>query len=379
MPEPIYLDHNATTPLLPEALDAMLPYLRGKYGNPSSVHSYGREARAAVEQARAQVAALITAAPEEVFFTSGGTESNNLALRGLAAARPEKKHIVTSNVEHPAIAKVCTHFEENGYRVTRVPVNGQGRIAAEEALAALDETTLLVTVMHAHNETGVIQPIGEIAKVAREKGVFVHTDAAQSLGKVAVSVEELGLDLLSMAAHKLYGPKGVGALYVRKGTPILPFALGAGHERGKRPGTENVASIVGFGVACEAARRDAEWLGELLGMMRNRLWKKLSTRVEGMRLNGEGVDRLPNTLSVRFPGVKGPELLALVPDVAASTGAACHDGKDVASSGILALGVPSEEAMGTVRLTLGRHTTDAQVDKAAELLTTAWKNLTGRS
>lgn len=379
MPEPIYLDHNATTPLLPEALDAMLPYLRGKYGNPSSVHSYGREARAAVEQARTQVAALISAAPEEVFFTSGGTESNNLALRGLAAARPEKKHLVTSNVEHPAIAKVCTHLEEKGYRVTRVAVNGQGSISAEEALAALDETTLLVTVMHAHNETGVIQPIGEIAQSAREKGVFVHTDAAQSLGKISVSVEDLGVDLLSMAAHKLYGPKGVGALYVRKGTPITPFALGAGHERGMRPGTENVASIVGFGVACAAALRDAEWLGELLGMMRDRLWNKLSTRVEGLRLNGEGACRLPNTLSVRFPRVKAPELLALVPDVAASTGAACHDGKDVASSGILALGVPTEEAMGTVRLTLGRHTTDAQVDKAAELLTAAWKDLTGRS
>ncbi len=373
MGEPIYLDHNATTPLLPEALDAMLPYLRGRYGNPSSQHAYGQAARKAVEQAREQVAALIGATADEIVFTSGGTESNNLAVRGTVEAHADRRHVVTCNVEHSAVGVVCNWLEGRGCRVTRVPVQATGRVRAEDAIAAFEDGTLLVTIMHANNETGVLQPVGEIGRAAREKGVLVHTDAAQSAGKVRVNVDELSVDLLSVAAHKLYGPKGVGALYIRKGTAVSPFSLGGTHERGLRPGTENVASIVGFGVACAAAARDAEWLEELLGMMRARLWERLRAQVPGIGLNGDPEGRVPNTLNVRFPGVTGPALLAATPEVAASTSAACRDGADVASAVILAMGVPHEEAMGSVRLSLGRHTTDAEVDRAADALASAWK------
>jgi cysteine desulfurase len=375
MPEPVYLDHNATTPLLPEALDAMLPYLRGRFGNPSSQHAYGQAARGAVEHARKQVAGLIGASPEEIVFTSGGTEANNLAVRGLAEAHPSRRHIVTSGVEHPAIGAVCTWIEGHGHRVTRVPVQPTGRVSEGEVIAAIGDDTLLVTIMHAHNETGVLQPVAEIGRAAREKGAVVHTDAAQSAGKVRVNVDELGVDLLTIVAHKLYGPKGVGALYVRKGTVLSPFALGAGHERGLRPGTENVASIVGFGAACAAALRDAEWVEELLGMMRARLWERLRAKVPGIALNGDPERRLSNTLNVRFPGVSGPALLGATPEVAASTGAACHDGADVASAAILAMGVPREEAIGSVRLSLGRHNTDAEIDRAADALAAAWNRL----
>lgn len=375
MPDPIYLDHNATTPLLPEALDAMLPYLRGRYGNPSSQHAYGQEARKAVEHAREQVAALIGAEADEIVFTSGGTETNNLAVRGAAEAHPDRTHVVTSNVEHSAVGVVCGWLEAHGRRVTRVPVQPTGRVRAEDVTAALADDTLLVTIMHANNETGVLQPIGEIGRAARERGVLVHTDAAQTAGKVKVNVDELSVDLLSIAAHKLYGPKGVGALYIRKGTRLSPFSLGGTHERGLRPGTENVASIVGFGVACAAAARDAEWLGELLGMMRARLWDRLREKVPGIALNGDPEGRVPNTLNVRFPGVTGPALLHAAPEVAASTSAACRDGADVASAVILAMGIPHDEALGSVRLSLGRHTTDAEIDRAAEALAAAWRRL----
>lgn len=375
MREPIYLDHNATTPLLPEALDAMLPYLRGRYGNPSSQHLYGQIARKAVEHARQQVAGLIGAADDEIVFTSGGTEANNLAIRGSIEARPGTHHIVTCNVEHSATGAVCTWLEERGHRVTRVPVDASGRVSATEAIAALRDDTLLVTIMHANNETGVLQPIAEIGNAARAKGILVHTDAAQSAGKVPIQVDALGVDLLSIAAHKLYGPKGVGALFLRKGTKLSPFALGGTHEHGLRPGTENVAAIVGFGVACAAAVRDAEWLEDLLAMMRARLWERLRALVPGLILNGDPEGRVPNTLNVRFPGVTGPALLHAAPDVAASTSAACRDGADVASNVILAMGVPHAEAMGSVRLSLGRATTDADVDRAAETLAAAWKQL----
>ncbi len=306
MRDPIYLDHNATTPLLSEALDAMLPYLRGKFGNPSSQHAYGRSAREAVEHARLQVAAFLGAERDEIVFTGCGTESNNLALRGVAeahaATHPERRHLVTSNVEHPAVSNVCTYLEARGHRVTRVPVQSTGRVRAEDVIGAFAEDTLLVSVMHANNETGVLQPIAEIGRAAREKGILVHTDAAQSAGKVAVRVDELSVDLLTLAAHKLYGPKGIGALYIRKGTRIAPFTLGAGHERGMRPGTENVASIVGFGAACAAAARDAEWLEELLAMMRDRLWNKLREQCAGPRAERRSRGARPEHAQRAFPG-----------------------------------------------------------------------------
>jgi cysteine desulfurase len=372
--DPIYLDHNATTPLVPEVVDAMLPHLREHFGNPSSGHVYGRRAREAVERARGQVAALLGCAPEEVCFTSGGTEANNLAIRGVAEARPERRHVVTSVIEHPATSVPCDWLERHGHRVSRLGVDATGRVGGAGA-AAIGDDTALVTVMHANNETGVLQPIAEIARAARAHGAVVHTDAAQSVGKVPVDVGALGVDLLSVAGHKLYGPKGVGALYVRRGTPLVPFVLGAGHERGLRPGTENVASIVGLGVACEIACRDAGAVEARIRALRDRLWVLLRARVPSLALNGHPEERLPNTLNVRFPGVSGNALLAAAPEVAASTGSACHAAGESASAVILAMGVPPAEALGSVRLTLGRGTTEEDVRRAAEALGRAWERL----
>lgn len=365
---PIYLDHNATTPLLPEVLDAMLPYLREHFGNPSSGHAYGREAHAAIDRARARVAALIGADDDEVVFTSGGTEANNLAIRGATAARPERRHVVTTAIEHPATARPCAWLEGQGWRVDRLGVDADGRVRPDDARAALRGAPALLTVIHAHNETGVIQPVEDLAALARDAGALVHTDAAQSLGKVAIAVTSLGVDLLSIAGHKLYAPKGVGALYVRRGAPLAPLLLGAGHERGLRPGTENVAAIVGLGVACELAGRDLERTAARIRDQRDRLWQRLADAVPGLALNGDRERRLPNTLSVRFPGTTGAEVLAGAPEVAASTGSACHDGHAQAPAAIVAMGVPAADALGTVRLTLGRGTTDDDVAAAAAAL-----------
>jgi cysteine desulfurase len=372
----IYLDHNATTPVLPEVRDAMLPYLTERFGNPSSSHAFGRAAREAVERARRQVAALLSCAPEEIVFTSGGTEANNLAIRGVAEARPERRHVVTSAIEHPAVAAPCAWLESHGWRVTRLGVDAEGRIRPEDVAAALDDATGLVSVMHANNETGVVQPVAAIAEAARSSGAVSHTDAAQSVGKIAVDVTRLGVDLLSVAGHKLYAPKGVGALYVRPGTPIRPLVLGAGHERGLRPGTENVASIVGLGAACERARADLVQEGARLQRLRLDLWERLRAAVPGLALNGHPTDRLPNTLSVRFPKVSGNAVLAAAPVVAASTGSACHEGIDAAPGVIVAMGVPETEALGTVRLSLGRATTLEEIEVAARALGEAWRAAT---
>jgi cysteine desulfurase len=373
--EPIYLDYNATTPLLPEVVETMLPWLRDGFGNPSSSHVYGRRAKAAVEAARADVAALLRCAPEEIVFTSGGTESNNLAIRGVAEALPDRRHVITSAIEHPATAKPCGFLERHGHRVDFLGVDASGRVSVEDVEARLGDETGVITIMHANNETGVLQPVQEITRVAWRAGAVVHTDAAQSAGKVPIDVGELGVDLLSIAGHKLYAPKGVGALFIRKDMPISPFLLGAGHERGIRPGTENVASIVGLGVACAAAKRDLASTGERVKVLRDKLFSRLAARVEGLALNGHGEHRLPNTLNVRFPGVSGTRLLASAPEVAASTGSACHDGQEKASSVILAMGVRPDEAVGSVRLTLGRGTTEAEIDAAADVLSNAWAKL----
>jgi cysteine desulfurase len=374
----IYLDYNATTPLLPEVVDAMLPFLRDRFGNPSSSHALGRAAREAVGAARAQVAALIGSDPDEIVLTSGGTESNNLAIRGVAEARPDRRHLVTSLVEHPGVAAPCAWLERQGWRVTRARVDGDGRVVVEEVVAALGPETALVTIMHANNETGVLQPVQAVAEAARRSGALVHTDAAQSVGKVPLDVGALGVDLLSIAGHKLYGPKGVGALYVRKGTPLRPFVLGAGHERGLRAGTENVASIVGLGVACERARVELASESARVRALRDRLWHELREGVPGLALNGHPSERLPNTLSVRFPGVSGAALLDAVPFLAASTGSACHAGEEQAPPVVVAMNVPAREALGTVRLTLGRGTTEAEIRRAAQGLAEAWRGLAGR-
>lgn len=373
--DPVYLDHNATTPVLPEVVDAMIPFLREHFGNPSSGHIFGQRASQGVERAREQVARLLGATPEEIIFTSGATEASNYAIRGVAEAAPERKHVVTSVIEHPATLAPCAWLEQRGYRVTRLKVDESGRVRPEEAAAALAEDTVLVTLMHANNETGVLQPVAEVARHAKARGILVHTDAAQSLGKVPVNVDSLGVDLLTVAGHKLYAPKGVGALYVRRGTRIAPFARGAGHEHGRRPGTENVASIVGLGVACEIAYRDLEAFEARMNELREHFWGMLRERIPGLALNGHPTERLPNTLSVRFPGASGTALLEAAPEVAASTGSACHDGLESASAVILAMGVPLQEALGTVRLTLGRTTTREELERAAQALIKAWSSL----
>jgi cysteine desulfurase len=373
--EPIYLDHNATTPLLPEVVDAMLPYLREHFGNPSSAHVYGRRAREAVDRARAQVAALLGAQAEEIFFVAHGTEANNLAIRGVAAALPEKRHLVTSVIEHPATTEPCHELEKHGARVTWLPVDEHGRVRVPEAVAALRGDTALVTLMHANNETGVLQPIAEIAREARARGVLVHTDAAQSVGKLPLSVGGLGVDLLTVVGHKFGAPKGVGALYVRRGTPLRPVLLGAGHERGLRPGTENVASLVGLGAACEVALGTVEGEAERVRALRDELWERLRARIPGLALNGHPEERLPNTLNVRFPGVSGSALLAATPEVASSTGSACHAGEESASSVLTAMGVEPRAALGSVRLSLGRTTTREDVVAAAQALADAWTRL----
>jgi cysteine desulfurase len=373
--KPIYLDHNASTPVLPEVLEAMLPYLSEHYGNPSSTHVYGRAMRDAVEQAREQLARLIDCHSREIYFTSGGTEANNLAIRGVAAANPGRQHIVTSVIEHPATSGPCAFLEGQGYQVDRVAVDEAGAVKLPDIRSVIGGNTLLVTVMHANSETGTLQAIGEIAGIAHASGALMHTDAAQSLGKVAVSVRREGVDLLSVAGHKLYAPQGVGALFVRSGTGIEPLLLGAGHERGLRPGTENVAAIAGLGRACAIAHRDLAKESLRITALRDHLWDRLNGQIPGLALNGHPVDRLPNTLNVRFPGVSGNALLAECPAVAASTGSACHEGKDSASAVILAMGIPLESAAGSVRLTLGRGTTKIHVDRAADELVGAWKRL----
>jgi len=372
---PVYLDYNATTPLLPEVVDAMLPYLREHFGNPSSEHEIGRRARTAVEDARQRVATLLGSSSESIVFTSGGTEANNLAIRGVTEARPDRRHVVTSVIEHPATANPCRWLERHGHRVSWLGVDGGGRVQVHDVEGALAADTAIVTVMHANNETGVVQPIAEIARAAQRHGAIVHTDAAQSIGKIPINVDALGVDLLSIAGHKLYAPKGVGALFVRSGTPLAPFVLGAGHERGIRPGTENVASIVGLGVACEIACRDMGAWTARVRRLRDELWTLLRDRVPGLALNGHVQERLPNTLNVRFPLVSGSSLLAAAPEIAASTGSACHDGQESASAVILAMGVPAAEAVGSVRLTLGRGTTDDDVARAADALSRAWQSV----
>jgi cysteine desulfurase len=372
---PLYLDYNATTPLLPEVVDAMLPYLREYFGNPSSDHAVGHRARAAVEDSRQQVAALLGCSSDEIVFTSGGTEANNLAIRGATEAQPDRRHVVTSVIEHPATANPCRWLEGHGYRISWVGVDAGGRVQVRDVEAALAADTAIVTVMHANNETGVLQPIADLARAAHRVGAIVHTDAAQSIGKMSVDVRTLGVDLLSVAGHKLYAPKGVGALFVRRGTPLAPFALGAGHERGIRPGTENVASVVGFGVACGIAGRDmAAWTARVR-QFRDELWTRLQERVSAVALNGHAQERLPNTLNVRFPGVSGAALLAAAPEIAASTGSACHQGQESASAVILAMGIPAGEALGSVRLTLGRATTAEDIVRAADTLARAWRSI----
>lgn len=367
----IYLDHNATTPVDPTVVDAMVPFLREHWGNPSSDHPWGRAARAGLDQARAQVAGLLGCAPDEVVFTSGGTEADNLALRGVAEARPRGRHLVVSAVEHPAIQEPSRWLAAHGWRVTEAAVGPAG--AVDAGAIEIDDDTALVSVMLANNETGVLQPLRELAVRAHEAGALVHTDAAQAVGKIPVDVGALGVDLLTVAGHKLYAPKGVGALYVRRGTPLAPFALGGGHESGRRPGTENVASIVGLGAACALAAGDLRQQAERQATLRDRLFDQLAAVVPGLVCVGARSPRLPNTLCMLFPDTTGDAVLQHAREtLAASTGSACHAGEVHPSAVLLAMGFSPRAARGSVRLSLGRGTTDDDIVEVAAALCRAW-------
>jgi cysteine desulfurase len=358
----------------------MLPWLRDQFGNPSSTHSWGRRAAQAVATARHQVADLVGARPQEIVFTGCATEANNLALLGVARALgTSKRHLVISAIEHPAVMAPAMFLREQGWDVTVVPVDGFGRISLEALEKSLRTETALVSVMHANNEVGTVQPIREIARLTRERGIVLHTDAAQSAGKLPLDVDDLGVDLLTLAGHKFHAPKGVGALYVRSGTPIRAVLHGAGQEHGLRPGTENVAAIVALGAAADMARRSLHAAGEHMRAMRDRLHRLLAQAVDGLQLNGHPEHRLPNTLHVSFPGVSGRALLAAASDVvAASVGSACHSEDDAVSGVLAAMGVDAARAAGAVRLSVGRGTTREEVELAAEALARSWQRIRGR-
>jgi cysteine desulfurase len=370
--KPIYLDYNATTPIAGEVAEAMLPYLYEQFGNPSSSHAFGLAAKEGVDTARAQVAGLLGCRPGEVIFTSGGTESNNYALKGVAlASRGPRDQIITSTVEHPAITEVCSWLKAQGFRITRLAVDDCGQVDPADLARAIGPATLLVTIMQANNEVGTIQPIRELADIAHRHGALMHTDAAQAVGKIPVVVDDLGVDLLSVAGHKLYAPKGIGALYIRQGVELAPLLHGAGHEGGRRPGTENVLEMAGLGKACEIAGRDMAENMAHFRAMRDRLHQGLLGALgsERVRLNGHPEKRLPNTLSLSFRNVEANTLLAEIgQQVAASAGAACHADQVEVSAVLQAMAVPVEWAMGTVRFSVGRGTTEREVDRAVEII-----------
>ncbi|MEX1310619.1 MAG: cysteine desulfurase family protein [Candidatus Sulfomarinibacteraceae bacterium] len=365
----IYLDYNATTPTDPRVAKAMAPYLTGFFGNPSSGHRLGREARAAVERARAEVASCLGSGPDEIVFTSGGSESDNLALRGVVSARGGG-HVVTSAVEHPAVLEVALTMEMEGLiELTVVGVDEHGRVDPEDVCSALRDDTVLVSVMLANNEVGTLQPVAEIAGRCRERGVLVHTDAAQAVGKIPVDVEALGVDLLTVAGHKLYAPKGIGALYIRSGVEIEPLIRGAGHERRLRAGTENILEMVGLGAASAIVRDEPASELARIGALRDRLRERLAAGFDGLVEHGAGADRLPNTLSVSLPGAHAGDLLEAIGDrVAASAGAACHGLKIQVSHVLAAMGVTTELALGTIRFSVGRFTTEDEVDRGAAIV-----------
>lgn len=371
MSEPIYLDYNATTPVDLDVADAIQPFLDRHFGNPSSSHAYGIAARQAVADARSSVAALIHAHAEEIIFTGSATEANNMALLGISRALGHtKRHIVISAIEHPAVMQPALYLREMGWDLTIVPVDGYGRIDPQAVVSALRPDTALVSIMHANNEVGTIQPIAEISRLIKPAGVLLHTDAAQSAGKVELDVDALGVDLLTLAGHKFYATKGVGALYVRTGTPIKPILFGADQEHGLRPGTENVPLIVGMGAAAKLARERLPATTGKLQTLRDALHERLAATVSGLVLNGHPTERLPNTLHVSFPDISGRDLLSRVADrVAASVGSACHSDTDAVSGVLAAMGCDVNRARGAVRLSVGRMTTLEEVEIAANVLT----------
>ncbi|GAC1464128.1 MAG: cysteine desulfurase family protein [Chloroflexota bacterium] len=378
MDGPIYLDYNATTPVDPRAVEAMLPYLHERFGNASSGHAYGIAAREAVERSRAQIAGLINAKPSEIVFTGGGSETNNHVIKGLVCSPLNRKaHIVSSVIEHPAVLNVLQYCKERfGSDYTLVEVDNHGLVSPAAVGAAIRPETVLVSMMHANNEVGTVQPISEIARVTREAGVLLHTDAAQSAGKLSVYVDQLDVDLMTIAGHKFYGPKGIGALYVRTGVHIDPLIHGSSQEHGMRAGTENVASIVGLGVAAELAGTTLQAETARLCHLRDLLFTRIAGEIPDLQLNGHLEKRLPNTVNVSFPHVFGQAVLDFAPEVAASTGSACHSGMTDPSAVLLAMGLSRERARGAVRLSLGRWTMRCDVERAASALVRGYRSVT---
>ncbi|MDD5394974.1 MAG: cysteine desulfurase family protein [Thiothrix sp.] len=376
---PIYLDYNATTPVDPRVVGAMLPWLRGGYGNPSSDHPYGHRAKAAVAEARAQVAVLVGAKAEEIIFTGSATEANNLAILGTARVRGNAGGVggklACSAIEHPSVSQPMQHLAGEGWQLTLLPVDAGGQVLLPAAASAISAGTTLMSVMLANNEVGSIQPVRALADLAHAVGATVHVDAAQAVGKIPVDVDALGADLLTLAGHKFYAPEGVGALFVRSGTPLAAIQFGAGHEGGLRPGTENVPHIVALGEAARLAKLELDAEMARLRQLRDTLQRRLAAAIPGLLVNGQGDACLPGTLNVSFPGVEGWRLLAAVPELAASTGSACHAGQHAASGVLGAMGLSAGRAAAAVRLSLGRFTTLDEVGTAARMLSAAWGQL----
>jgi len=365
----IYLDYNATTPIAAEVVEAMMPFILEDFGNPSSSHPMGKRAKEALERARGQISALLGCESSEIIFTSGGTESNNMVLKSLAwTMRNRGRHMITTRIEHPAIINTALFLMETGLDVTFLPVDKYGQVDPDEVKKAIRKDTILITVMHANNETGTIQPLADISSIAREYGILFHTDAAQAVGKIETKVDDLGVDFLTIAGHKLYAPKGVGALYVRRGVAIEPFMHGGGQEMGLRAGTENVMLNVGLGMACELVQGDLSDEMYRIRRLRDGLHDQIRSAIPDAVLNGHPEMRLPNTLFISFPGIIGDEILRGTSEVCASTGAACHDRSVNLSHVLGAMGVRKEVGMGAIRLSLGRPTTEGEVDQASQML-----------
>jgi len=384
---PIYLDYNATTPLDPVVAATMIPYLTSKFGNPSSSHIYGIEAKQAIEKARKQIATLIGCHPDEIIFTSGGSEANNLAIKGVAFASLGKgNHIITSVIEHPAVSEVCRYLERLNFRITYIPVDEYGQIDAKKLKAAICPETILITIMHANNEVGTIQPIEKIGEIAKRNNILFHSDAAQTIGKIPVNVSKMQVDLLSIAGHKFYAPKGIGALYIRRGVKLEKLIHGADHEQNIRAGTENVIHIAGLGMAAEIVtnnelrvtiEKSATRKEERFRNLRDELYLGIKQAIPEVRLNGHPTNRLPNTLSLGFPGVDAAILLDEMKEIAASAGAACHAGRTEISGVLEAMRVPSEFALGTIRFSTGKMTTPEEIDKAIPIIVEAYRRLKG--
>ena len=367
----IYLDYAATTPTHPEVVKAMLPYFTEAFGNPSTIHACGQEAKEAIEEARTKVANLIGASEEEIVFTGGGTEADNFAIKGVAYANENKgNHIITTPIEHHAVIETCHFLEKRGWETTYLPVDEHGLVDPDDVRKAITDKTVLISVMHANNEVGTIEPIAEIGKIAQEAGIYFHTDAVQTVGHIPINVAELGLDLLSLSAHKLYGPKGVGALYIKKGTKLIPFMHGGEQERGRRASTENVPGIIGLGKAIEIARQEMSEEAERVTFLRDKLISSLLAQIDHTRLNGHPRKRLPNNVNVSIFFAEGESMcLSLdLEGICASTGSACSSGSLEPSHVMIALGLPPEQAHSSLRLTLGKWTTEEEIDRVLEVL-----------